>query len=633
MKKINKNKMKKNFKNYVLPIILAFGMLFTSCEKDLDENVIQQDSKAIIQRISLNEIEKLNLNDKLIETVNKIKNKKFEKLQGRLIYNPQFNFYIDDETGLYAEKDGVKSYTFQIFRENPTDKIENIVFNQKGDLFDVYVNKYNLPQADIDKIKREEPVNIDQSQVTSTLITSNRVTDCTWHVISIYSNGDGTCTIEWECTGSSGSGPNSSGDSGSLGTNSTTGSNSSSSTTNSGGTTTGNYDPIGNSSSPIYTTNTGTGSTTSGSGSNYSGNSTSPYSPPPPVVTTPIASPVSREEALLRNTFKNQLLPQQLTFFNSLSNAERSNFFNFLYVNSVPPEEVENVDFVITEYSSDAVTFAQNAIIRMIANPNLKIDLQKSFKSPAYIDTSSIANNTPEGAKFNDIYNSLMTSPKFKEMFNRMFGVVNFINVKFNVAHIPQIYGGGYTSGLCSLSEYSNGMLTNNITIDKSKLLTKSKIETASVIIHELIHAFLNIKLRHPNIGMSIPNINNKDLECLLNENYNSILGNSSHDFMIEKLIPTMVQMLAEIKDDIFTPIQIANANNFPTTFIYQPMTSNPFGPDDIKLQFNWNDYFTNLCMRGLETTNYFITNFANPSVNYTYFYQYINLGNSLFNP
>ncbi len=360
--------MKKNLKNYVLPIILTFGMLFTSCEKDLDENVIQQDSKAIIQRISLNEIENLKLNEKLIETVNKIKFKKIENKHGRFVYNPQFDFYIDDEKGLYIEKDGVKSYTFQILRENTTDKIENIVFvSNSNNEFKIYTTKYTLTPSQIENLFQNKLINVDNTvnnfEINS-LQLKNDPEPCYGQMIvsipeTFNSNGQVTSsfnyiqTVRIPCSDDNTSGNNSS------------------ISTNSGSSTTTNYDPIGNSSSPTYPTNTGTGTTTSGTGGNTSGNNNPGYTPPATVITTPIASPISREEALLRNTFKNQLTPQQLTFFSSLTNPERSNFYNFLYVNSVPPEEVENVDFVITEYSSVAIGFVLNTLNYLMVNSNL----------------------------------------------------------------------------------------------------------------------------------------------------------------------------------------------------------------------------------------------------------------------
>jgi len=74
------------------------------------------------------------------------------------------------------------------------------------------------------------------------------------------------------------------------------------------------------------------------------------------------------------------------------------------------------------KWSEESTLFAKELISQMAQNPDLSLDVDASFKSPFNIDRSAIDKNTPEGAKFDMVYESLMTSPTFKKLFVDLFG-------------------------------------------------------------------------------------------------------------------------------------------------------------------------------------------------------------------
>ena len=68
------------------------------------------------------------------------------------------------------------------------------------------------------------------------------------------------------------------------------------------------------------------------------------------------------------------------------------------------------------------MSFVSEVIDQMMQNPGLNINMEASANSPAFIDTSTISNLTPEGAKFIAVYNKLTQVPQFKDLFLNIFG-------------------------------------------------------------------------------------------------------------------------------------------------------------------------------------------------------------------
>lgn len=265
-------------------------------------------------------------------------------------------------------------------------------------------------------------------------------------------------------------------------------------------------------------------------------------------------------------------------------------------------------------------------IIDIIVSTGLKIDVEKSLKSPCLIDLSSVSGNSPAEIKFRRVYNKLLQSPKFKELFINMFGVVDFINVKFKV-ETPTISG---ANGTCQLFSYSTGKLHNEIKIDPTHLLSNSEVYIADTIIHELLHAFLNVKLRHPSIGMSVPNINNMDFAQCINQVYNGFIGSQDqHNFMVNYLAPIIAEILSDLKTSLLSPQQINRVDNPSTSgyYVYYPNNAVPPVPSTNIMPWNWNDYLKYMSLQGLHNCTAFQYIYPNNSVGFYYYKHYFTIG------
>lgn len=363
--------------------------------------------------------------------------------------------------------------------------------------------------------------------------------------------------------------------------------------------------------------NLGSFGTASSSSSNYGGGSTS---------VAVVANNIESWPAVASQLIMANLLTEKL----GLASSERHLLLNPSNTNAT----ISIYNYCLDNFNNTnaANQFANEVIDQMMQNPGLNINIQASTNSPAFIDTSSVMGNTPEEIKFREIYNILQQSSNFKNLFTNLFGVTNFINIKFKIENINQ----PGVAGNCQLFSYAFGGLTNVITINRENLLTNSNVNIATAIIHECIHAFLNIKLRHPNIGMSINNINNLNLQDCINTYYNGFSGDQSqHDFYVDFLIPTISSILNEIKDELFTSQQISIAENplYSNQYIFGVNATIPATYNEQVLPWSWEDFFYYQSQVGLQNCTAF--NVINPlnSSDYLNFIQYVQTGTLIFAP
>lgn len=278
-------------------------------------------------------------------------------------------------------------------------------------------------------------------------------------------------------------------------------------------------------------------------------------------------------------------------------------------------EVVNNVvNFMIQ--NPDEILFTSEILKAINLNPSLNIDLESSFNSPFNIDRSSIKDVTEEDKKFNKIYDALKTSPEFKKLFIDIFdGDKSRINVKFEIA--DRVFTDNDTSKPEVNATTSEDPITKNLTIKISKQIlisgttrSQTNIENAKTILHECIHAYLFSKAANPAVGFTFVET--------LNSKYPT--PNEQHNFMYDKMIPTMQKVLGEIRDMVTSEPRrnyLADINLSPT-----PLTEN--------ILWNWMDYYLNLSLTGLESTNFFKNDFPNNSKQFLLFKSYIDKGSKI---
>ncbi|MFV8357939.1 hypothetical protein ACNQGB_17360, partial [Flavobacterium sp. XS1P32] len=189
----------------------------------------------------------------------------------------------------------------------------------------------------------------------------------------------------------------------------------------------------------------------------------------------------------------------------------------------------------------------------------------------------------------------------FKKLFIDLFdGDNSRINVKFEIA--DRVYEDNDTSKPEVNATTSEDPVNKNLTIKISKQIliagtTKSQtnIENAKTILHECIHAYLFSKAANPAVGFTfVETLNNK---------YPT--ANEQHNFMYNKMIPTMQKVLGEIRDLVTTE---------PKRTILEAYTMHPTTNPLTSTSFNWLDFYKNLSLSGLNDTSGFKQDLPNPS-------------------
>lgn len=295
---------------------------------------------------------------------------------------------------------------------------------------------------------------------------------------------------------------------------------------------------------------------------------------------------------------------EKITYLKSLLVLNR---YQLLFLTANP--DILNLiysNLLNSEATDQAKAIAISIIDGMRLNSDQKLDINASFKSPFNIDRLSINDATPEGKKFNSIYDEgLAKSPEFQKLFIDLFGSNTRYNVKFVIAdNLPRPK---------KPNEQDNGQTvltpnSTNITIKINKqILTTvtggitnlSKMAIAKVILHECIHAYLHIKGMYPNAGISIPGIEEMDLQKVIN----AIYGNNSdqHTFMYDHMIKTMENILSQLKDKLTT---YERRNELINLKIYTKVDNTAF---EI---WNWDNYYKYLSLSGLGEAKSFITDY-----------------------
>jgi len=261
------------------------------------------------------------------------------------------------------------------------------------------------------------------------------------------------------------------------------------------------------------------------------------------------------------------------------------------------------------------------------ANSPFNVDLS-NLRAPCgtqNIDTTNVVAN----AKFMCIYNKLVNSPKFKNLFVDTFEESENLNVKFEID--STLVGSGGTTGVDPSNPSTleaDGTLNLNLIIrmnrnhlDATHIDARSNIEIAKNILHECIHAFLFVKKYNCDDGTTIDILNNQLLGELINEYYDESCSEyqEQHEFMFDYLLPTMIEILNDVKDNLipqsnqdYVSDLDYNNNGYP---------NNPFTESHL---FNWNEFYEYLSLAGLHQTTSFQQVIATDSIKNYLFHRYV---------
>ncbi len=186
---------------FKISLKLAFICLFfviSGCEKDLYEEQIKS-SNSNKRYITIDELKNFPAAFKLYQNIDNQSSspRNLTANESRVIYNAALDFYINTDRILYIENDSLKTFTFEIYRnDNDFSKVENLVLSFKSDTdFESYLTKYEFTDAEKDLINNGLTVPDISSKTTITTLSGNVLVSMNDYSGTIYHDNMGNCYI------------------------------------------------------------------------------------------------------------------------------------------------------------------------------------------------------------------------------------------------------------------------------------------------------------------------------------------------------------------------------------------------------------------------------------------------------
>lgn len=156
--------LKITLKHVMLIVALTFSAISCQKEEVIQTEVIRienQTSNYKIQNIGKDIISKNKiLSEKLLAFSSKSTDKN-SSMSLRDVYNEAYDFTIETDQAIYIENSQYHSYTFTIYRDEPNNLVENLVFSLQDDgSYKTILMKYSLTNEDINAILNNEETQI-----------------------------------------------------------------------------------------------------------------------------------------------------------------------------------------------------------------------------------------------------------------------------------------------------------------------------------------------------------------------------------------------------------------------------------------------------------------------------------------
>jgi len=281
-------------------------------------------------------------------------------------------------------------------------------------------------------------------------------------------------------------------------------------------------------------------------------------------------------------------------------------------------------------YSSESKSFVKQFIDAYLVS-GLNLNVIKSAASPCNIDMTAVSGNSPEEIKFNSVYSKLMASSLFKQMLASIFEDSSRYNIKFKIGNVTNPNNEGETQPL----RLSSTNVYNEITLRTDFINDASEVRIATVIIHEIIHAFLNVTRVNPDLGLTIQALSTKDFAACINSCYDGLNGPMpQHNFMTDYMGPVISEILSEIKSSLFTAAQINRVEHpqlYNNYYLYAPTNTIPPTMSSIVVPWVWNDFIWYQSFQGLDSCASFNAIFESNSVAKYYYNKYLTVANIAF--
>ena len=238
-------------------------------------------------------------------------------------------------------------------------------------------------------------------------------------------------------------------------------------------------------------------------------------------------------------------------------------------------------------------------------NSPFNVDLEDFYPTNCNtVDTTNVETNE----KFMCIYNKLIQSAKFKDLFLDIFGESEVFDVKFTIVD-NIVDANGQCAFISGHINETTGQLVDlklEISLDKGYINGSSAIAVAKTIMHESIHAYLTFKYYSCNQGATLGIMDDVEMTELLSEYYLECAPlQGQHEFMFNFLVPTMSEILSDLKDDLIPQNHQQSAENRQFVNEENP-TTDDLGSYVRNVPWNWDVFFKYMSLVGLHESSAF---------------------------
>lgn len=157
--------MKKNKLKHLLKFgILLFGvsLFIISCQKDDETYELESKtpkSNLNITTVRTNDIEN---NSNLMRVINKAKKKVSDNKTNKTVYNAEYDFTINTDYAKVIENNGLKNYTFGVYRTLDNGLLENLLLEEQADsTFKVSLVQYNITNSEKNSLINGQVVDLE----------------------------------------------------------------------------------------------------------------------------------------------------------------------------------------------------------------------------------------------------------------------------------------------------------------------------------------------------------------------------------------------------------------------------------------------------------------------------------------
>lgn len=149
-------------------ILICVLIIMYSCHQDDSYYHTEKDfsTEVRVRKITFNDIiykpEHSRVQRYVLEFKNNVSKIRSQNTQGKFVYNEDYDFYIDEENGLFIEKEDYYSYTFRVKRPQSEEKLENVVFASKPEGgFETTIITYDITYDELEQYGIHEIQNRD----------------------------------------------------------------------------------------------------------------------------------------------------------------------------------------------------------------------------------------------------------------------------------------------------------------------------------------------------------------------------------------------------------------------------------------------------------------------------------------